>query len=362
MTMDVRINNQSLRELLNRAPRINDQAGAACRTLELSVRNVEGLENYQGQPVELWYGADRWFFGFMFRRGFDDKGNIRYVAYDPLYYFSKNADDYYIKNMTATQGFKYLADLVGIEVASLANTGAVFKSLYYPDAQPDKIAVDMLVRTYDANGKKFWYRYMPGVAEFGLKLFERVVPKEVWSFQIGVNLSRARHEDSIEDTATVVKLINRETGKIVTRVDSEKLKQFGQLKYFEEVDKDQADTMERQAQGLLKQLARVNVTSSLTGINPNQVMPQLFSGDTIYVEEPSTKLFGAYHIRNISQTFISDNLVELGIDVQEAPDIPAIQYEDALNSPKPKAKAGTGVQEEPIYDEKLKGIMDKYGL
>jgi hypothetical protein len=89
----LRINNQELRDLLAGPPRITDQLNAVCRTLEVTLQQAEGIENYLGQNVELWYGGKRWFVGFLARRSYNSTGAITYVAYDPLYYLKKNTDD-----------------------------------------------------------------------------------------------------------------------------------------------------------------------------------------------------------------------------------------------------------------------------
>jgi len=380
--IDVRINNQSLRPILAGPPVITDQLGAVCRTLEISVQQAAGLINYLGQPIELWYGGKRWFFGFLMKRGYKSDGSISYLAYDPLYFMSKNPDDWYFKNITATQGFKILAGRSGVKVYSLANTGAVFAALYYQGAEADKVATDLVARTYKANGVKYWYRYRPDDGSDGIHLFKNVLPAKIWAFQVGINLESAEYEESIEDTCTIVRLVNRETGKTVTKIDSVGANWWGPMVHFEEIDKDGAATMEQTAQRLLKELSKINTTMRATGINPNRVMPQFFTGDVIYVEEKYTGLIGAYHIRNIVQTFQSDNLVTLGFDIQEAADIPAIQYEDATKNPaadkttvktttttatkkttvvaKPKTKAGAGVQQ--AYSAEVKKAIDTYGL
>lgn len=340
MTLDVRTNNQSLRELLAGPPVITDNMDAVCRTLELPIQDVNGVLALLGKPLELWYGGRRWFYGTIFKRGINAAGQLALTVNDPLFYFKKNPDDYYIKNMTATQGLKYLANMVGVKTAKMANTGAVFKALYYQGADPDKIAVDLLARTYQANGKKYWYRFDPATENFGLTLFERVTPALIWAFQVGVNLSNATLEESIEEAATVVKLVNRETGKVVTKVNTAAQAAYGNMRYFEEVDKDKADTMEKLAQQHLDKLSRVSTSMAIEGVNPNRVMPPLFSADVIYVEEPRTKIIGAYHIKAISHSFLSDNLVQIGADIQKAPDIPEVQYDDATKNPATKNSSG----------------------
>lgn len=338
MTLDIRLNNQSLRPLLNGPPKIVDQLNAVCRTLEIPIQKADGLQNFLGQPVELWYGGKRWFIGYLRRRGVQSDGSIVYKCYDPMYFF-KNKDDWYFKNMTANQMVKKIAEASGVKVASLANTGVVFNYLYYPGKPGDLVAIDGLARTHKANGKKYWLRYKPDAGSDGLTLYEKVLPKNLWAFQVGVNLERASYEESIEETATIVKLVNRETGKVVVRKDDQAIKSWGGTVHFEEVDKDAAATMETKAQDLLKNLSKINTAMAAEGLNPGQVMPQFFSGDVIYIEEHTTRLIGAYHIRNITQLFESDNLVRLGMDVQEAPNIPVIQYDDATNKDKGPVEA-----------------------
>jgi len=360
MTLDIRINNQSLREVLNGPPVIKDQLNAVCRTLEVPVQNADGLENYLGQPIELWYGGSRWFMGFLMRRAKASDGAFKYLAYDPLYFMKRNKDDWYFKNMTATQGFTDLAKKSGVRVASLANTGAVLPALYYQGAEADKVGIDLLARTYKANGKRYWFRYKPDYGSDGLYLFERVVPSKIWAFQVGVNLESASLEETVEETATVVNLINRETGKTVTRTDAEALKKYGQLVHFEEVSKEEADTMEKKAQELLKNLAKVKTTMTAAGINPDRLIPQLYSGDAIYVEEKNTGLLGGYYILNVSHSFDNDNLVSLAFDIQAAPDIPTVQYENAAKTSKAGSDSGKGVQQE--YSDEVKDLMTKYGI
>lgn len=268
--------------------------------------------------------------------------------------------------MTATQIFKTLATKSGVRVASLANTGAVFKALYYQGADADKVAIDAVARTRKANGKKFWYRYKPDYGSDGLILFENKVPAQVWAFQVGVNLIASSYEKSIEDAITVVKLINRDTGRVVKKYDTTAVKAWGQLIHFEEVDKDQAATMDKKAAEILAKECIVKDTRHVEGINPKSIMPQFFSGDVIYIESPRIKTLGGYYIRSVTQSFESDDLIKLTFDVQDAPDVPEIQYEDATKPPegkagkKAKADKDKGIQQ--VYSPEMEKLLKTYDL
>jgi len=341
--IDVRVAGYSLREILTAPPKISDQLDGVCRTLSLQVQNSKHIDNLLGKDVELYKGAERLFFGKIRRRGLNVSGALTLVAYDPLFHFKKNTDDFYYKKgtVTATKVYQDLAAKTGVKVGKLANTRVVLPALYYPKSEPNKIAVDVLARTKAAGGKNFWYRFDPSLKNFGLQLFERVVPTTIWAFQVGVNLTDASYEESAEELVTQVKLVNRETGKVVTKKNAKMLEDYGKLQHFEEVDKEQAASMDRKATSLLASLSKIVVTSKVSGFNPGS-MPMFYSGDVIYVEERQTGMMGAYHIRNIDQEYVSENLINIAMDVEKTASIPDVQYDTATvnpNAEKPKKKA-----------------------
>lgn len=339
--LDIRVGQQRLNDILVAPPKIEDQLNAACRKLTIQVRISNDLNVKQGDVVELWYGDKRWFYGFLRNRKFRSKGTVDLVSYDPLFFMVRNPGDFYVKNQTATQFIRKMAQGLGIPLGTIANTKAVFKALYYHRAQPDKVAVDLLARTYKQTTTKYWYRFNPDTTGFGFTLFEKKVPSKLWAFQVGVNLEAADYEDSIEQLVSVVKLVDRETGKVVERINNEAYKSYGRLTHFEEVNKEDVPNMERIAKEKLANLSKIKTDISINGINPNRSMPQFFSGDVIYVEEQYTNLIGAYHIRNVTQTFHSNSLVRLGIDLMEAPDVPKLQYDRATENPNEKREHTT---------------------
>ena len=78
--------------------------------------------------------------------------------------------------------------------------------------------VDVLARTWNGGGDKFWFRYDP--VHDGILLKRRTVPEMIWAFKTGGNLISASKERSIEEMYNTVKLINRETGKTATKVNA----------------------------------------------------------------------------------------------------------------------------------------------
>jgi hypothetical protein len=370
MTLQLIVNKQDVAPLLSAPPRIGDELDGVCRTLEFQLQAADGLVNYLGQSAQLYVGGKRWYYGFLEVRGWEANGIVTYKVYDPLYFLKKNPYDYYFKNQTAKQMAAHVLSVVGVKAGSIADTGAVLQPKLYQRAEGDKVIIDALARTYEANAKKYWLRFNPDDgAAFGAEIYERIVPKELWAFERGVNMTTAKYEESLEEHYNIVRLVNRETGKSVSKADDKLVLDFGARTYVEEVDKDKADTMERDAEALLDQKKKVKTTVSLEGMNADLAMPQFFSGDVIYVEEDMTQAFGAYHIRSVTQTILNSSTVQLAFDLQDAPDIPKVQFSDEQKAAKKQKNKGSddksskdGSGSPGSYSPEMQKLLEKYGL
>lgn len=305
---------------------ISDDLNAVCRSLTFSIQQIGKPQAFLGRDVVFTYAGVPWYRGFIRKHSISDSGAISYTAYDPLFFWGKHADDWYFKTQTATQILQKMAETCGIKTASMANTQAVFSYLFYQGAQPEKIAIDVLARTRAANGRKFWHRYDP--VEDGLILYERQPPPSIWAFQRGVNLTAASKTESVEDLYTCVKVVNREKDKVVIKTNSAAQTAYGKSQYFEEVNSDTA-SLDTKATELLAELSKVAVEMNISGVNPDAKIGQFFSGDPVYVEEPTTGIMGGYYIRNVTHTVSADALITLDFDIQYTSDLPAIQFEDA---------------------------------
>lgn len=354
------VDGKDITNLLVAPPKITDQLEGACRTLDVQIHKVDNVALGNGELVQLYVNGSRWFYGFIRKYEIKERSEaLEFKVYDPCYFLAKTKDDFYYKNQTGTQIVNAMAVRSGVRVKALENTEAVFAALHYPGAQADKIVVDVIARTYRVNDRKFWYRYDPSDSGDGLILFERRLPAKVWVFQPGNNLLDASYSASVEEMITVVKLVNRETGKIVNKVDEAGAEQYGPTVYFSEVGKDDADNMDTLAAQKLKELGKVKVEMGVTGINSGIKMPMFYTGDVIYVAANVTGIVGAYYIKNVTHEIISSDLVLLDFDVVLAPDIPALQYTDA-DEVKKQVKDGEGMKQE--YSDEVKSAIEKYGL
>ena len=305
---------------------ISDSLNAVCRSMSFSIQQTGTPQSLLGRDVVLTYAGVPWYRGTIKTHGLSYTGETTYTAYDPLFVWGKFPDDWYFKTQTATQILQKMANTCGVKTASLANTQAVFAYLFYQGAQPEKVAVDVLARTRAANGRKYWYRYSP--TEDGLVVFERKTPPTIWAFQRGVNLTAASKTESIEDLYTSVKVVHRESGKVVVKTDSAAQTAYGKSQHFEEVNSDTVN-LDTEATELLAELSKVAVDMSIAGVNPDATMGQFFSGDPVYVEEATTGIMGGYYIKNVTHTISADALIKLDLDIQLTLDLPAIQFENA---------------------------------
>lgn len=329
--LQLKIDGKNFTGLLTGNPVIKEQLNACCRTLMFDLALLGIKQDLLAHKVELYYSNKRWFIGEIKKQVESHDGLNKLTAYDPLFLFSKHDDDYYFKNQTATQMAKAMADKIGIKVYKLENTKAVIDYTFYKKGSPDKIMVDALARTWNAGGDKFWFRYDP--EHDGILLKRRSVPTMIWAFKTGGNLMSASRERTIEEMYNTVKLINRETGKTVSKVNAKNKALYGNTQYYEEIN-DKDTNLDSYAAEKLKSLSKVKSTLKMSGTNSDGAMGQFFVGDPLYVEEKNTGLVGGFWVRNVSHTFLADDAIQLDFDLTATEDIPEIQYDDS------KAKSG----------------------
>lgn len=341
--IDLRANGYHLGNLLAAPPKLDDAIDGICVTMTITLK---GYKLATGDLVELFFKGRRVFYGHVRRRKFGADGMADYTLYDPLFLL-KNEDDYYFKNQTLTQAYTRLLKEAGIPVGKIANTKVVLPQLWYRATDGSKCLTDMIARQKRLNNKIYYPRFNPETAS--ADLVELVIPNELWAFQVGVNLTSATYEEDATAVASAVKLVNRETGKSVVKVNAASEKKYGKLQKLIEVDKEAANQMDSMATSELAKVSRVGFTASAEGINPG-TMPIFRSADLVYVEEKYTGLLGGYHIRNVSQAFVDDELIQVGVDIQKTAFVPDIQVTDATSDPDKK-------ESKPIeLDSKLKGV------
>lgn len=352
--LQLKIDGKDFTGVLAGNPVIKDQLNACCRTLTFKLSLLGNRLELMAHKVELYYGGIRWFIGDIKKQKEANDGTNDITAYDPLFLFGKHEDDYYFKNQTATQIAKSMAKKIGIKVYKLENTKAVIGYMLYKKGVPDKIMVDALARTWNAGGDKFWFRYDP--VNDGILLKRRTVPIKIWAFKTGGNLISASRERSIEEMFNTVKLINRETGKTVTKVNAKNKALYGNTQYYEEIN-DKDTNLSEYATEKLKSLSKIKSTLAMSGINSDGAMDQFFVGDPIYVEEKNTGMVGGFWITNVSHTFLADDAIQLDFDLTATEDIPEIQYDDSkVKVCKGKTTTALHVYSEAGTNHSSKGI------
>lgn len=352
--LQLKIDGKDFTGVLVGNPVIKDQLNACCRTLSFDLSLYGNKVDLLSHKVELFYNGTRWFIGEIKKQKEAHDGKNDLTAYDPLFLFGKHEDDYYFKNQTATQIAKSMANKIGIKVYKLENTKAVIGYMLYKKGAPDKIMVDALARTWNAGGDKFWFRYDP--VHDGILLKRRTVPDKIWAFKTGSNLLSASRERSIEEMFNTVKLINRETGKTVTKVNAKNKALYGNTQYYEEIN-DKDTNLDKYAAVKLASLSKIKSTMSMSGVNSDGSMGQFFVGDPLYVEEKNTGMIGGYWITNVSHTFLADDAIQLDFDLSVTEDIPEIQYDDSkVSTCKGKTTTALHVRSGAGTNHKSKGV------
>ncbi|MGG3803173.1 XkdQ/YqbQ family protein [Metabacillus fastidiosus] len=353
--IDIQANGYQLYELLAAAPKIDDNIDGICRRLDFTLKNHK-LPT--GTLVELFFNGKREFYGTIRRRMIDANGRTSYTAYDPLFLF-KNEDDWYFKNQTLTQAYTFFLKKFGIKAGKIANTKVVLPQLWYQGKEAGKTFVDMIARQARLNKKIYIPRFNPVTAAADL-VEVGIVPNETWAFQVGVNLTDASYEEDAEQIFTQVKLVDRETGKSVVKVNTTAQTRYGKLQKFGEIDKEEAKNIDALAAAELSAVSKPIVRGDISGVNPG-TMPIFYSADIIYVEEKFTDMLGSYHIRSASHSFEDDQLIKASFEIQKSAYIPDIQIKEAINDPNKKTETGSGSKKTVDLSKKLPGVNYQSG-
>ncbi|MCM3789419.1 NlpC/P60 family protein [Domibacillus indicus] len=331
----IEVAGQDVSQLIAEPPRIDDPIESITRKFEFTLFSHKIPE---GADVEFFVQNRREFIGKVYRRRFVDDRQMQYVAYDPLYKL-KSVNDWHFPGMTLGQIYKQLLKACEINIGNIPNTKIILTELWYQKEKAVTALTDSMARTKAKTNTRWMPRYNPYTDAADLVLLE--TPKLMWSFQVGVNLTEATYEEDGENMATVVKLINRETGQIVTKQNAVQRKKYGMIQDMEEVSKEDAANINGLAQKFLDEVSSVGITASVSGVSDGK-MPVFFSADMVYIEEQFSGLLGGYHIRNAVHEFQSDGLISVAVDVQKTAYVPEIQIEDANEDPAKKKAAEVG--------------------
>lgn len=238
---------------------------------------------HEGDQVRLTVDGKSYFLGYIFSKS-KEREKISIVCYDMLKYL-KSKQSYNFTGHTLGSVVKTIAKDFNLTTGIIDDPGHVLEDKLYEGQSLFDIITDCITLTAIAT-KKIYVLY-DGVNQLclremsDLKLDGPIIEPSTLAREY-------TYKTSIEDAYNVIKLVqpNKSTGKgdAYTAKDDGKIKTWGKLQYYEEVDEDLDEAKIRQrAVDLLSFYAQTQRSLSIlcSGI------PEVFAGCTIPINIPA---------------------------------------------------------------------------
>ncbi len=200
----------------------------------------DGIVNFiEGNKVILYVDDVMRFCGFVANKKRDKNQIINVTAYNQIFYLSKNKDTYIYSGKTATQVINTVCGDYGLEIGALCDTGVVIE----PRVEEGKTLIDIIQnaidRTRQINGVE--YCFYDDCGKLFLKPLSDMICNTVFSDEINI-VNFSYETDISKDTYNVVRLFKKERLENAhlsyMAENSENIKKWGRLQYYENVDKD----------------------------------------------------------------------------------------------------------------------------
>lgn len=201
--------------------------------LTFTVVKVEGLSFQEGDPVCFYYDDKKVFMGYVFTKKRDREHRIEVTCYDQIRYL-KNKYTYVFEKKTATQIIKALCNDFGLSMGTMNNTSYVIPAVAEENISALDIILDVLEDTLLNTGNMFVI-----YDDFGKIQVKNVANMVSNTLIFEDSAENFDYTSSIDDeTYNSVVLYYKgedESMKIYTASSKSKIKQWGTLRYFEEV-------------------------------------------------------------------------------------------------------------------------------
>lgn len=273
--------------------------------LDLTLAADPAVEIAEGGIVTLAEGGAGLFYGYVFKRGRNEKGEITVTAYDQLRYL-KNKDTYVFTGQTATAITQQICADFGIKVGALESTGYVIPSM----VEDGQTLLDIILKALDLtliNSGRMYYLW----DDFGSLRISDVAVSAV-GLTVGdesLATGYSYQSDIDSGTANKIKLVrdNKETGRrdVWVVMDSSTQKRWGILQHYEkvagELNSAQVGAM---ADNLLKLKNRPKKSLSINGLSDLSIR----AGRSILVRIAEVGVSGWYIVDECTHDLIKETM------------------------------------------------------
>ena len=202
--------------------------------LTFTVLKTEGVDFSEGDPVCFYYDKKPVFMGYVFKKSRDREQQIEVTCYDQIRYL-KNKYTYIFENKTASQIISALCNDFNLSTGIMDNTGYVIPAISKENISALDIALDVLEETLLNTGNMFVL--YDDFGKINVKNCANMMSTALIYEQSAENFD---YSSSIDDeTYNNIVLYYKgddNTIQIFTASSEARIREWGTLRYFEEVD------------------------------------------------------------------------------------------------------------------------------
>ena len=202
--------------------------------LTFTVLKTEGMDFSEGDPVCFYYDKKPVFMGYVFKKSRDREQQIEVTCYDQIRYL-KNKYTYIFENKTASQIISALCNDFNLSTGVMDNTGYVIPAISKENISALDIALDVLEETLLNTGNMFVL--YDDFGKINVKNCANMMSTTLIYEQSAENFD---YSSSIDDeTYNNIVLYYKgddNTIQIFTASSEARIREWGTLRYFEEVD------------------------------------------------------------------------------------------------------------------------------
>lgn len=232
-----------------------------------TLKMIDELHPEVGNALVIRHDGTACFAGYVFKTDFSHERTLSVTAHDQLYYL-KATDSRRFDNLTLDQIVSELAVAYGLRLGALAATGYPLGSRPFDQKTPLDMIASCIRATVLGTGQLYYIKDSGGFLT--LRNIRTVVSG--LCLEPGSILTGYQYSRSIDgDTFNQIKLVrdNKDAGKreVYIAKDSETIRQWGLLQYYEKVDDGMnAEQIKEKADALLQLKNRVRQTLSLDAL------------------------------------------------------------------------------------------------
>ncbi|WP_455768302.1 XkdQ/YqbQ family protein [Bacillus wiedmannii] len=273
--------------------------------VEISLVSLKEFKDLDGKPLQIKVGKQVWFKGLI--RAYQDANgkDVKITAYDHLFNLVKSDDEFAFQNRTATQIMREILDRYSYPVKEMVDINVVFPLMYLEKNNAESVYEMLIIVLHESKlrtGKKYWVRFEPE----GLRVFEWTPPKLIPV--LGPGITNVEKKVSSENIKNRIKVVNREKNIVAFQSDGDSIRKYGPLSTVEEYGAETEAAAQSRADSMLKVQGLPDVSRSIEHVHSLEEQ-RFWSGDYIYLEDPTETILGGYYIRKVTYDVYKNRVV-----------------------------------------------------